>query len=255
MLGTLRHCWTPLKYIGMPISKIRLKIFLAVWKRPEITELCFMGIQRLKKHPNYEISAFAVISEPEMAPLCNKYGIDWVSTSNHPVGRKKNYGLKQLANQEFDYLLEIGSDDLITNDLLTAYLPFFDQYEFFGISDAIYIESENGECRRHISHKTTYGAGRIISKRLLEEMNYNIWADELNRGLDNSSVANIYSKTKVRFHKIEPMDEPGVIDVKSNENLWKFNYFLGEPYDINKVFAKLSNQEVDQLLKLQNVSA
>jgi len=239
----------------MQTSKIRLKIFLAVWKRPEITELCFMGIQRLKKHPNYDISAFAVISEPEMASLCNRYEINWVLTSNYPVGKKKNYGLKHLANYEFDYLLEIGSDDLITNDLLTQYLPYYDQYEFFGISDAVYIESENGECRRHISQKTTYGAGRVISRRLLEMMDFNIWADELSRGLDNSSVANIYSKTKVKFHKIEPTDEPGLIDVKSDENLWKFNYFLGEPYDINKVFAKLSSQEVDQLLKLQYVRA
>ena len=129
----------------MQTSKIKLKIYLAVWKRPEITELCFMGIHRLKTHLSYDISAFAVISEEDMIPLCEKYGIDWVLTENLPLGKKKNYGLKQLADYDFDFLMEIGSDDLVTNDLLDQYLPYFNKYDFFGISDAAYIESESGE--------------------------------------------------------------------------------------------------------------
>lgn len=239
----------------MQTSKIKLKIFLAVWKRPEITELCFMGIQRIKNHPAYDISAFAIISEPEMIPLCEQYNIDWVITDNLPLGKKKNYGLKQLSNYDFDFLMEIGSDDLITNNLLDQYLPYFENHQFFGISDVIYIESENGECRRLIAGKTTYGAGRIISKKLLESMNYNLWRNDLNRGLDNNSILNIETKTGVKFNKVPASDEPGIIDVKSNENIWKFNYFLGIPYDINKVYDNLSNQEIEQLISLQNVSA
>lgn len=239
----------------MQASKIKLKIFLAVWKRPEITELCFLGIQRLKKHPLFDITAFAVISEMEMVDLCEKYDIDWVITENLPLGRKKNFGLRQLANYDFDFIMEIGSDDLVTNNLLDQYLPYFKEYDFFGISDAAYIESENGECRRLIADKSTYGAGRVISKALLEKMNYTIWSDQLNRGLDNNSVLNIKQKTNADYVKVKPMDEPGIIDVKSNENIWKFNYFLGVAYDINKIYANLSEQEVEYLLSLQNVSA
>jgi len=239
----------------MQASKIKLKLFLAVWKRPEITELCFLGIQRLKTHPSFDISAFAVISEVEMIPLCEKYDIDWIITENLPLGRKKNFGLRQLAHYDFDFMMEIGSDDLVTNNLLTQYLPYFEKYDFFGISDAAYIESENGECRRLISDKSTYGAGRVISKDLLEKMEYQIWASGLNRGLDNNSVLNIKQKTDVDYVKVSPMDEPGIIDVKSEENIWKFNYFLGVPYDINKIYANLSSQEIELLMSLQNVRA
>ena len=160
----------------MQASKIKLKLFLAVWKRPEITELCFLGIQRLKTHPSFDISAFAVISEVDMIGLCEKYDIDWIITENLPLGKKKNFGLRQLSYYDFDFMMEIGSDDLVTNNLLTQYLPYFEKYDFFGISDVAYIESENGECRRLIADKTTYGAGRVISKDLLEKMDYQIWA-------------------------------------------------------------------------------
>lgn len=235
-------------------TPINLLIYLAVWRRPEITELCFMGIDRLRKHPAYNIQALAVISEPEMIPLCTKYNVKWIMTDNFPLGRKKNKGLIETSNFEFDYLMEIGSDDLITNELLDSYIPYFHKYDFFGISDAAYIESENLACRRLIFHKSTYGAGRCMSRRLLEDMNWNIWDNNLQRGLDNNSTLRIGTKGYT-FYKVPPMDVPGVIDVKSQENLWKFNYFLGEEYDINLLFAKLSESEVNKILSFVNVSA
>lgn len=232
------------------LPKINLLVFVAVWKRPDITELCFMGIDRIKKHPMYNIEALAVISEKEMIPLCNKYNIKWVMTENTPLGKKKNFGLKQASAYQFDYLLEIGSDDLITDELLDQYLEYFDQYEFFGISDICYVESSNLECRRLTTNTTTYGAGRIISRKVLESMNWNIWSDEINRGLDNNSIRNIKSNGWL-YNKINPIDIPCVIDVKSDENIWKFNYFIGSGYDVNKILNRLSKQEADKLLSLK----
>lgn len=234
-------------------SKVNLFIYLAIWKRPEITELCFIGIERLKKHPKYNINVLAVISEPEMIPLCEKYEVIWILHENLPLGKKKNYGLAHLANFNFDYVMEIGSDDLITNDLLDLYLDYIDKYHFFGVSDAAYIESETGECRRLTYGASTYGAGRLMSRKLLEQMEWKIWDDNFNRGLDNSSIRRIKNKGFV-YHKINPTETPCVIDIKSNENLWKFNYFLGEKYDINILYDKLSTAEVNKLKSLQNGS-
>lgn len=237
----------------MPI-KNKLLIYLAVWRRPEITELCFMGINRLRKHPDYEIDALAVISEPNMISLCNQYGIKWLIHENLPLGKKKNAGLISAASYDFEYLMEIGSDDLITDDLLTQYLDYLGEYDFFGISDAAYIESENGTCRRLITDKSTYGAGRMISRKVLDAMGWKLWNNNLNRGLDNDSLRSIESKG-FKFYKVPAGNAPGVIDVKSDENLWKFNYFLGQPYDINNILPMLSTAEVNRLNSLQNVIA
>lgn len=237
----------------MPI-KNKLLIYLAVWRRPEITELCFMGINRLRKHPDYDVQALAVISEPDMISLCNQYGIKWLMHENLPLGKKKNAGLIAAASYDFDYLMEIGSDDLITDDLLTQYLDYIGKYDFFGISDAAYIESENGSCRRLTTNKSTYGAGRMISRKVLDAMCWRLWNDNLNRGLDNDSVRSIESKG-FKFYRVPAGNAPGVIDVKSDQNIWKFNYFLGEPYNIDCILPLLSKCEVNKLNSLQNVIA
>lgn len=226
----------------------KILIYLAVWKRKSITELCFRGIDRLRKHPDFQIEALAVISEEEMIPLCEKYGINWVIYKNEPLGEKKNFGLRNAKEFDFDYLMEIGSDDLILNELLDDYKPLIGKNDFFGISDAAYINSETGECRRHTS-KSTYGAGRMIARSGLEKANWNLWNDKLNRGMDNNSVFGL-QKLGVSYTRLKAMAFPGVIDVKGQDNIWKFNYFLGVEYDINEILKRISPEEKELLESL-----
>jgi hypothetical protein len=93
-------------------TSTKILIYLAVWKRPQITELCFLGIQRLRR--SFNVEALAVISEEEMKPLCEKYGVHWVMYKNEPLGEKKNYGLRKAKEFDFEYLMEIGSDDKLS---------------------------------------------------------------------------------------------------------------------------------------------
>lgn len=228
-------------------TQTKILIYLAVWRRPNITELCFRGIKRLQA--SFNIEALAVISEPSMIPLCEAYGINWVMHNNEPLALKKNFGLHKAQEFDFDYLMEIGSDDLILNELIDDYIQnYVGKYDFFGISDAAYIDSETGDCRRLIS-KSTYGAGRMISRAVLEKMNWNIWTDKLNRGLDNNSVFNIQRNGFV-YKRVSPLEFPCVVDVKSMENIWKFNYFLGVEYDINEVLKRISHDEVEMIESL-----
>jgi hypothetical protein len=226
----------------------KILVYLAVWKRPEITELCFRGIKRLQQHLDFSIQALAVISEDEMIPLCEKYGIAWVMYKNDPLGEKKNFGLQAAKGFDFDYLMEIGSDDLILNELLEDYKNYIGKHEFFGISDCAYINSESGECRRLIS-KSTYGAGRMISRKSLEAANWVLWNDRLNRGLDNNSVFALQRKN-IAYHRVKQGEFPCVIDVKSQQNIWRFNYYLGVPYDIEEILKRISPEEKEILESL-----
>lgn len=221
---------------------IKLLVFLAVWKRPHITEICFNGIKRMQTHPDYDIEAVAVISEEEMIPLCERYGINWVMAENNPLGKKKNEGLKFCKQFDFDYLMEIGSDDLVTNSLLTNYKQYL-SHGFFGVRDLAVIDSETGDCIRVISN-TTFGAGRVISREYLEKCNWSLWKDNLNQGLDNNSIFAL-AKQKVGYKMIQPLDKPGVIDLKSSDNIWAFNPGLGPKYDKENIFSELSEKEVE----------
>lgn len=146
---------------------MRLLFFLAVWKRPEITEICFMGLNRLKKTGLYPIETLAVISENSMIPLCKKYGIDYVYYKNEPVGEKKNFGLTEAFKKKWDYLVELGSDDLLKNELLEIYKPYLGTRALLGINHFCYINSEDGHCRRMTSD-TSFGLGRAISRDALQ---------------------------------------------------------------------------------------
>lgn len=146
---------------------MRLLIFLAVWKRPEITELCFIGISRLRKNSRLPIETMAVISEESMIPLCEKYNINWTFHENNPLGRKKNHGLNEAMKLEWDYLLEIGSDDLVKDELIELYIPYMGKHDLFGTKDAIIINSEDGQTRR-LRSDTCYGLGRCMSRKMLQ---------------------------------------------------------------------------------------
>ena len=220
----------------------KLLIFLAVWKRPHITEICFKGIERLKSHPDYDIEAVAVISEESMIMLCEKYGINWTMYENSPLGKKKNYGLEFCKQFDFEYLMEIGSDDLVTNDLLTHYLPYL-KYGFIGVRDLAYIDSDTGSCKR-LQSNSTYGAGRVISREFLERVNWKLWRDSIDRGMDNNSVFHL-AKHGIGYKQVPSMEEPGVIDIKSDINLWPFNHLLGVDYDLDLVFKNISEDEIN----------
>lgn len=233
-------------------GKIKLLIYLALWKRQQITELCFKGIQRLKQHPDFDIQVLAVASEPEMLPLCEKYGILVVTHSNLPLGKKKNFGLKAAASFDFDYLMEIGSDTLVLNELLDEYKKnFIGVHHFFGIGDAAFICSETQACRR-IGGASTYGGGRMISRHALEVMEFRMWPDDYNKGLDNASVHRL-ARAGFWYQQLKPGDTPLVVDIKSDENIWKFNHLIGVEYDVKNILDKLSVEEVDAIKDLWDV--
>lgn len=231
-------------------GKTKILVFLALWKRPRITELCFKGLNRLRQHPNFDIQVLAVASEPEMLPLCEKYNVHAVTHENLPLGRKKNFGLQAAKSFEFDYLLEIGSDTLVLNDLLDEYRrSFIGVHHFFGIGDAAFIDSETQECRR-VGGASTYGGGRMISRVALEKMNWTIWPDKQNKGLDNASVLKLATQGGFFYQQLKPGSVPLVIDIKSEVNIWPFNHLLGVKYDAERILERLSEDEVETIKEL-----
>jgi hypothetical protein len=230
-------------------GRIKILVYLALWQRPKITEICFKGLNRLRQHPDFDIQVLAVASESDMLPLCEKYDVHVVTHDNLPLGRKKNFGLQAARSFEFDYLLEIGSDTLILNDLLDGYKAFIGTHHFFGIGDCAFIDSETQACRR-VGGASTYGGGRMISRVALEKMNWNIWPDDRNKGLDNASVFNIARIGGFFYQQLKPGSVPLVVDIKSDVNIWPFNHLLGVPYDVEKILEKLSNEEVEAIKEI-----
>jgi hypothetical protein len=221
---------------------MKLLFFIPVWKRPKITEICFMGISRLRGLGIHEIEALAIISEDEMKPLCEKYGIEWCFYKNQPLGEKKNYGLSQALKKDFDYLIEVGSDDLLKNDYLT-FFPW--NLPVMSLSDFLIMDSLTGNCRRISGKVVKFGTGRAIRKDVLPEK---IWHDKATKGMDNTVMIRLAINGVIQ--KWFKSDEPLSIDIKSEVNIWHFSKSQGKKYPTEKALIGLSVGEINAIQKL-----
>lgn len=214
---------------------MKIMLFTPVWKRPEITEICFMGVNRLRTVG--DVDMLAVISEDEMIPLCEKYNIKYVMHENQPLGRKKNYGLKRSLDYEWDYLVEIGSDDVLKNEFLALY-PW--DRDLMCLQDAAWLNTKTGAARRIKDRTGKFGAGRAYSRKVIESMNP-MWHDMKFNGLDGDSMFRMAARGF--FSKAYESPKPLVIDLKSDVNIWAYHN-VGHPYNFYDAIQGLSDHEI-----------
>lgn len=231
---------------------MKLLIYLAVWKRPEITEICFMGITRLRESGLFPIDALAVISEESMIPLCEKYQIRHCFYKNLPLGEKLNYGLQIALTLEWDYVICIGSDDLIKTELLELYRPHFGYKPMLSVRNFVYLNSTTLKCR--LIESNVNGLGRAIHRRVIEQYP-KLWPAKGNQGMDKSSLFMLAQNgiLDTRLSGIGPM----AIDIKSQTNIWSYEAVLslGTKFGFNETVQGLSLQEIEAIKELQYVAA
>lgn len=230
---------------------MKLLIYLAVWKRPEITEICFMGITRLRESGLFPIDGFAVISEESMIPLCEKYDIKYCFYKNLPLGEKLNYGLTQALKLDFDYLIGIGSDDLIKIELIEKYSTLFGVKDLIATDSILFLNSETGGCR-FVKTNSFFGAGRAYSRKVVEG---GIWENKINKSLDKNASFSLgkrgFLETRLKS------DKPLIIDIKGPDSVWDFNSVrtLGEKYPFDLAVEGLSECEIEAIKSLRYVTA
>ena len=124
---------------------------------------------------------------------------------NEPLGRKKNAGLTYALNYEWDYYMDMGSDDVWTDMLWKLYEPFFeDRVPYFGINNTYQYDWMNDRAsfipgwHRNIHNQdevTALGVGRCIIRELVEKAhrakddrgNTGLWREKWGRGMDGIS--------------------------------------------------------------------
>lgn len=220
------------------------------------------------------------MSEPWAKKLCNKYDIKWIYADNEPLGAKMNKGLEYCMGLDFDYLMTLGSDDLIADKLLDIYEPYLEQgIELFGTDKVCF--TQKGEAKMVDFRLTIIGAGRFIKREILEKVcmnnvkveylcsiagslgafstgdqeyikkhkafrlerkgivrvmspaKVNLWQDERQNALDHNS--NMKLITAGASNKCIDISEPLIVDIKSNVNIWNYDYLPGDEIDINTI--------------------
>lgn len=233
-------------------------LFTPVWQRPEIFDICLKGINRLVnyKPKEFNIKPFFIISESSAAYKIHEYGFDYMFHNNQPLGEKKNNGLKYvLDNYHFDYIMELNSDDLATNDTLDLVKKNLDRnVPQFTLDTCYFIDTKNGDIAK-FQHRIM-GAARFISKDAIKRFKkyvkgrgYRIWDDDGVRAMDTYSASSL--KMVSIDNKIIPTDGvPYLLDMKSDVNIHTFDNFKKE--DINTMDVLNRFPEKEDILKLIN---
>ena len=197
---------------------------IPVWRRPEVTTIT------VKYIPEW-IKPIYVLSEDDPEFLQNRdiieaHGYTVVHCNNFPVSVKHNAGINYALGLRFewDYLMTINSDDIIHPDLINLYKPYIESKNpFFGIGDLnIYDKvSKRSVLRPDYNNDMCMGAGRMIHREVIEEMDGYVYPMNKDSGLDTYSRNRIvesgfnetYIKTDLKGY---------VLDIKTNTNINTF---------------------------------
>lgn len=213
-------------------------IILPVWKRPEITELCFENLAKTG------CKVFVATSEDWAYDLSNEYGFTTVNTDNKPLGRKKNILLNVALSEEWDQLLEIGSDNLLDLTNLNQYLSIPNDH--YGVNCSYMVHPASGRAKffKIGGLKRIWGAGRVISREAVEKA-FPLWDDTSNEYLD-AQANNALQKAGYEFSVVQ---KPMFVGIKSDVNIHSYDRFGGKPVTMDFMLGKFP--ELESLMNIQ----
>lgn len=228
--------------------KPKIMVLLPIWGRMNITELCLSNLSKLKRE--YELDVLCVISEQWAKLMAFKYGFKWVEVSNDDLGHKMNYGVQMALKYDWEYFMNLGSDDIITKDLLDEYKKEMDANSpMFGVTKVCFFDSKTKELKE-VDYGHLIGAGRMIRrdvlcKCVLKEGKVDMYDKGLSRGLDNNSRKRFLSigmkELSLEGHRI--------LDIKSEENIWKFDDLKGDTKELNYI-KNIDDEILTKLVEL-----
>lgn len=140
-------------------------MLIALWKRPEITKVCFKGVKRLMK--SFDIEPICIYSDEENKVLCDQFGFESYEYPNDHLGAKLNYGIEKALESEWDYLTQIGSDNLVKEEIFELYKPYFEkEQQCFGIGEVYYYDVKTDRVA-FVENAFPYGCMRMIHRDAL----------------------------------------------------------------------------------------
>lgn len=228
--------------------KPKILVLLPIWGRMNITELCLSNIKKLQKY--YSIDVLCVVSEQWAKLMAFKYGFKYVEVSNDDLGHKMNVGVERALKIDFDYMMNLGSDDIITKELLDEYKEQMDNNSpMFGITKVCFFDSKTKELKE-VNYGHLIGAGRMIRKDIIEKLavtndKVTMYDKGLKNGLDNNSRKRFMS---VAMRELS-LNGNMIIDIKSDENIWKFSDLKGETKELNYI-NNIDDEILTQMIEL-----
>jgi len=209
---------------------MKILLLIAAWQRHETARITYQQLMQVETEWNnlgITLIPLVICSNSEDAALANSFGFITYYHKNSPLGEKMNAGLKRALEFKCDYIMQLGSDDLLDANLINFYLdPLLRKSPFFGLS-SLYFYDQQGDRLKELQLTNVIGAGRCIRRDICEFMseNFGLWYYRTEKGLDNDSEARIYDFMGFEQHRVQYIKTPTpmILDIKDGENLHSFD--------------------------------
>lgn len=157
---------------------------IGIWERLELVQI---NIDLLKKQ-TMRCKILLIVSSQKDKQFAIQNKVDWIYTENKPLGRKWQIGLDECKKYNPNAILINGSDDLLsTNWVKTCYHYIHKKkYDIVGKSNWYLLDliAKSPYKLMYRNANILLGAGRMISRNILDEINWNLFPLNQNRGLD-----------------------------------------------------------------------
>lgn len=234
-----------------PGEKIKLAIVTSVWGRPKIFEMFQQGVMKLRelcaefdivlvvsgsiqeddayKHLRMDLFEDFIKLNEFSNSLNEKRFFKYIEIPNEPLAAKVNATTYACRNLGVHYVLCMGSDDIMSPELLNEFaISMRKGIDFIGVTDGYFYDTVSkqalywGGYREAYRKGHTLGAFRALSARLLSQWDWMPWENKDSHVLDKS----MQDKLKVTPHTIHTfsMKEKGLfaLDIKSSTNMTPF---------------------------------
>lgn len=231
-------------------ERFKVAIITAMWQRPEVFKIFGKLTNKLiSEVKDVDFQVFCVGSEGETSrKLAKSFGFKYIEYPNQQLSDKWNAVVTASKGFNPDYCLMMGSDDVMDVKLFRRYLPYMrNGIDFIGVLDWYFYELESKRSiywkgyRANYNRGKTCGAGRMVSNRLLNKLDFMPWkGNRRGKGLDSTMESNlsIISYSKAAFMIGDGSNGIGV-DIKSETNLNSFHLWDNCEEINSKIINKL----------------
>jgi hypothetical protein len=200
---------------------------------------------------DHQIKVFCVGSEGRTSRLlAESFGFEYVEFPNDKLGQKWNAVTMAAKEWNPDYCLMMGSDDVMNAELLNRYIPFMHNgIDYIGTLDWYFYDTVSKRAlywkgyRKSFNRGVTCGAGRMLSKRVLDAMAWQPWENDRNHHILDTAMENKLRDIKHSRASFVIGNLGGMgLDIKSSTNMtpfaaWDNSEFI-DTKDVFKHFNK-----------------
>lgn len=230
---------------------MQIGLLTAIWGRPRLTELV------LRYYPG--LMEFGDILYCIDSPECRTKSVDhtdWFfgEHANSPLSDKWQHGITRLndGGADVDAVIVVGSDDLVTPGYIEACKYLIERgADVVQMDGAYFYDAVN---KKMIwAYASRMGLGRCISRRLLDKMDWKLWPDGRDSGLDGA-MWEMISRHNPKVARLKDCAKKGLVglDIKTGENIWSFDHIknntISHEVSAEKVLREHFPSVADELL-------